>query len=74
MPTHEEIVACAQHIYEAEGRPEGRAMEHWLKAESQLVAERRSKAGMLPAKAAANTARGAGWQAQPAARQPLQRN
>jgi Protein of unknown function (DUF2934) len=71
-PTHDEIAACARRIYEIEGRPEGRAMEHWLAAETQLIAERKARAGQAsaakaPAKslsspASANT-RGEGWQA-----------
>jgi hypothetical protein len=43
-PTHEEIAALAQCFYEAEGRPNGKAMEHWLRAEAQLVSERKEKA------------------------------
>ena len=43
-PTHEEIAALAQRFYEAEGRPNGKAMEHWLRAEAQLVSERKEKA------------------------------
>jgi hypothetical protein len=43
-PTHEEITVLAQRFYEAEGRPAGKAMEHWLRAEAQLVSERREKA------------------------------
>jgi hypothetical protein len=49
-PTHEEITAAAQRIYEAEGRPEGRAVEHWLRAEAQLVAQRKAEAGLSDAK------------------------
>jgi hypothetical protein len=47
-PTHEEITLLAQRFYEAEGRPEGKAMEHWLRAEAQLVSERKENA--LPQK------------------------
>jgi hypothetical protein len=36
-PAREDIAACAQIIYEMEGRPEGRAMEHWLLAEALLI-------------------------------------
>ena len=72
-PTHDEIAVCARRIYEIEGRPEGKAMEHWLQAEAQLIAERKAQAGMLPAgkpaakplqavSPAAATARGEGWQ------------
>lgn len=88
-PTHEEIAACALRIYEMEGRPEGKSLEHWLQAEAQLVAERKAEAGLLPSKAAAKpmpagrTATAAvtgkesqapGWQATPPARQGLHRN
>lgn len=31
-----EIAALAHHYYEEEGRPEGRAIEHWLRAEREL--------------------------------------
>lgn len=44
-PTHEEIAICARGIYEREGRPQGRAMQHWLQAEAQLKAERKAAAG-----------------------------
>lgn len=40
-PTHQEITARAHRIYEAEGRPEGKAMEHWLQAEAQFAANGR---------------------------------
>lgn len=35
-PTHDEIALCAMTIWEAEGRPQGRELEHWLLAESRL--------------------------------------
>lgn len=34
--THEEISKRAREIWEREGRPEGRDMEHWLQAEKEL--------------------------------------
>jgi hypothetical protein len=81
-PTHDEIAVCARRIYETEGRPEGKAMEHWLQAEAQLVAERKAQAGLLPAKAPSKSlnaaspapapARGAGWETP--ARPVLHRN
>ena len=37
-PTDEEIAQCAFLIWEREGRPAGRAREHWLQAETQLMA------------------------------------
>jgi hypothetical protein len=33
-----EIARCAYLIWEGEGRPEGRAIAHWLQAEEQLLA------------------------------------
>jgi hypothetical protein len=70
-PTHQEITACAQSIYEREGRPQGRAMQHWLQAEAQLIAERKAAAGesssakpaAKPAAPAAAKPRGNDWQA-----------
>lgn len=78
-PTHDEIAACARHIYEAEGRPEGKAMQHWLQAEAQLIAERKAPAASARAKAAPAAAletplRGTNWTAQPSARPPVHRN
>jgi len=35
-PTHDEIAQCARMIWEAAGKPEGQAQEHWLLAEAQL--------------------------------------
>jgi hypothetical protein len=48
-PSIEDIAARAYDIYEREGRPEGRDLEHWLAAETQLLAER---AKPMPALAA----------------------
>jgi Protein of unknown function (DUF2934) len=31
-----EIAALAYHFYEEEGRPEGKAGDHWLRAEQQV--------------------------------------
>ena len=39
-PTREEIAYCAYLIWVREGRPEGRAREHWLQAETQLMVTR----------------------------------
>ena len=36
--TEEEIAVCAYFIWEHEGKPEGRALDHWLQAELQLGA------------------------------------
>jgi len=37
-PGNDEIAYCAYLIWEKEGRPPGRAREHWLQAETQLTA------------------------------------
>ena len=37
-PTREEIAICAYLIWEQEGKPSGHLMEHWLQAETQLLA------------------------------------
>jgi hypothetical protein len=42
-PSHEEITQRAYEIFIERGRPEGRAMEHWLEAEGQLVAAAQSQ-------------------------------
>jgi hypothetical protein len=34
----EEIARCAYLTWEAEGRPPGRALDHWLQAEDRLLA------------------------------------
>ena len=36
-PSHDEIARRAYAIFEQQGRPEGREMEHWLEAEAQLT-------------------------------------
>jgi hypothetical protein len=36
--TPDEIAFCAYFIWEKEGRPLDRAREHWLQAETQLLA------------------------------------
>ena len=45
-PTWDEIAVCARRIYETQGRPEGKALDHWLQAEALLVAERKTEAGL----------------------------
>jgi hypothetical protein len=39
MITHEEISKRAREIWEREGCPEGRDIEHWLQAETELAHE-----------------------------------
>lgn len=38
MPTQNEIAVCAYLIWEKENRPLGHEKEHWLQAETQLLA------------------------------------
>lgn len=35
-PSHDEIALCAMSIWIEEGRPEGRDLDHWFRAESRL--------------------------------------
>ena len=39
-PSPEEIAAAAYYLWEKEGRVHGRDAEHWLRAETQLMASR----------------------------------
>ncbi|MFA6560559.1 MAG: DUF2934 domain-containing protein [Verrucomicrobiia bacterium] len=41
IPTPDEIAVCAFAIWEKEGRPHGRDVEHWLQAEAQLTVDHR---------------------------------
>ena len=43
------ISARAYALWEAEGRPEGRALNHWLAAESECRAPARDEAPATPA-------------------------
>jgi hypothetical protein len=54
MLSNEEIAERAYQIYEREGRTDGRAMDHWLQAETELRAEHQSRPGS-PASAAASS-------------------
>jgi DUF2934 family protein len=40
LTEHEEIENFAYRLYEDEGKPEGRADEHWARAEQFIRAER----------------------------------
>lgn len=42
MPTQADVAQLAQQYWEEEGRPEGRATEHWTRAEQAL----RQQAGL----------------------------
>ena len=43
-PTQDEIPTRRQHIFEPDGRPHGTAVQHRLRAEAQLRAERKAEA------------------------------
>jgi len=40
-PSAQEIAICAYAIWEKEGRPRGRDVDHWLQAKTQLEVDRR---------------------------------
>jgi hypothetical protein len=46
--SHEEIASRAQQLWEAEGRPEGKAGEHWSRAESEIHREDELRFAGLP--------------------------
>jgi hypothetical protein len=48
-PTQDEIAAYAYKLWEAEGRPSGRDVDHWLQAKAHLTADRQYEAGVLAA-------------------------
>lgn len=43
-----EIARCAYSIWERAGRPDGKALEHWLEAEAEIAAEPMPKNASLP--------------------------
>jgi hypothetical protein len=44
-PSHPEIARRAYELWEAEGRPHGGELQHWLRAETELMARLRATAG-----------------------------
>ncbi|MGZ4961723.1 MAG: DUF2934 domain-containing protein [Limisphaerales bacterium] len=46
-PTDNEIAAYAYKLWEAEGRPDGHDLDHWLQAKAHLTADRQYEAGVL---------------------------
>jgi hypothetical protein len=46
-PLHQAIAERAAELWEAEGRPEGRALDHWLKAEREVRADVETAIGGL---------------------------
>lgn len=55
MISHEEICERARQIWEREGCPQGRDMQHWLQAETELQEERAREEG-VPVTAAVENA------------------
>lgn len=47
IPTHDEIAAQAYQIYLREGAVAGRDLEHWLQAETELMAAREKDSGTV---------------------------
>ena len=47
--TPAQVSALAQKIWESEGQPDGKAEEHWLRAEAQLHQEEIEKAAAATA-------------------------
>jgi hypothetical protein len=54
---HAEIAKRAYAIWEKEGRPDGRAIEHWLRAEVELGAQKPVKPGGSRTKRATRVSR-----------------
>jgi len=48
LPEHQTIETLAYYIYVAEGRPEGRALQHWLEAKQLVEVEEQFEAESRP--------------------------
>lgn len=48
-----EVARCAYSIWERAGRPDGRALEHWLQAEAEFAAGPATKSRLVPSAPAA---------------------
>ncbi len=68
---HDKVRRRAFEIWEAEGRPEGRDVEHWLRAEAECAAVPAKAVAAEPAKAARTAKSGAA--AKPAAAKATRR-
>lgn len=55
-----DIAQRAALLWEREGRPEGRALDHWLQAEAQIAAEGRANADTNDACGRVSDAEGGG--------------
>lgn len=54
-PSHDEIAQRAYEIFLQRGCPEGRDMDHWLEAETQLMASRQQASAPPAAKISRET-------------------
>jgi hypothetical protein len=52
--TQEQIRQLAYHLWEAQGRPEGNAEEHWREAERRVAHDAAAAMDMPPVEAAIN--------------------
>lgn len=59
LDAKEKLSEHAYYIWEAHGRPEGQALDHWLQAEAELRARPRPKAEEKAAKVAKKKAKAA---------------
>jgi hypothetical protein len=48
MPTEERIRAIAYSLWEEEGRPDGRNLDHWLRASELVAAEAAAEPAVPP--------------------------
>jgi hypothetical protein len=53
-PAEDQIARLAYHLWEQQGRPSGRDVEHWFMAERQLLAEQRAALELAGAPKQAN--------------------
>lgn len=58
MERQEEIRLMAYQIWEDEGRPEGRDLEHWLKAQATWQGRQRQDLSATPSGPPAHSAKG----------------
>jgi hypothetical protein len=73
MPNQEEISRLAHQLWEDEGRPEGRAREHWARAARMLESSPVGRSGVEeaePAVAVAGSPESPGAARKSAARKP----
>ncbi|MEQ2008790.1 MAG: DUF2934 domain-containing protein [Limisphaerales bacterium] len=64
-PTHDDIALCAVSIWEEEGRPQGRELEHWLLAEARLRQGCNAEASAANGESSRRSGRSASKRSQP---------